>query len=101
MAMGREAETPVSRKRRTAFPRNPASSLLMSLLRLVEAFRHVRSKGQTTRRRAVARAARPPDRCPTCRQDVPHSPDWRDHVHDDLPGRARPSHQFGRDMGAR
>lgn len=49
--------------------------------RLVEAFRHVRSGGQTTRTRAVRRAARPPRRCTECHQPVPHSADWRDHLH--------------------
>lgn len=48
--------------------------------RLLEAFRHVRSGGKTTRRRARARAAAPPAKCPTCRQPVQHSQDWRDHI---------------------
>lgn len=49
--------------------------------RLVDAFRHVRSGGKTTRRAAVRRATAPPRRCAECRQPVPHSDDWRDHLH--------------------
>ncbi len=50
--------------------------------RVLDAFRHVRSGGRTTRRRAVRKAAAPPRRCSECRQPVPHSSDWRDHLHD-------------------
>ncbi|MDN5929503.1 MAG: hypothetical protein L0I24_00295 [Pseudonocardia sp.] len=49
--------------------------------RLFTAIQHVRTGGQTTRRRAVRRATRPPQRCTECRQEVPHSSDWRDHLH--------------------
>lgn len=49
--------------------------------RLIDAFRHVRTGGRTTRTRAVRRASAPPRRCPECRQAVQHSPDWRDHLH--------------------
>ncbi|WP_219413943.1 hypothetical protein [Pseudonocardia nigra] len=47
---------------------------------LFDAFRHVRSGGRTTVRRARRRASAPPRRCPECRQRVEHSPDWRDHL---------------------
>lgn len=56
------------------------TKLVMFLQRLIEAFRHVRSGGRTTRRRARARAAAPPPRCRACKQPVPHSADWRDHL---------------------
>lgn len=54
---------------------------LLFVQRLLEAFRHVRTGGATTRRTAVRRAARPARRCTECRQPVPHSDDWRDHIH--------------------
>lgn len=54
---------------------------LLFLQRLFEAFRHVRTGGATTRQTAVRRATRPARRCDTCRQPVPHSDDWRDHIH--------------------
>lgn len=50
------------------------------VLRIIDAFKHVRSGGRTTRTRAVRKAAAPPAKCPTCRREVPHSPDWRDHL---------------------
>lgn len=59
--------------------------LLLFIRRLVDAVRHVRSGGRTTRTRARARAAAPPRKCPECRQPVEHSPDYRDHLHDDVP----------------
>lgn len=49
--------------------------------RLIDAFRHVRSGGQTTARRAQRRAAAPPRRCSACHQPVQHSADWQDHLH--------------------
>lgn len=54
--------------------------LIEFIRRFVAAVQHVRTGGQTTRRRAVRRAVRPPRLCPECRQPVPHSPDWRDHL---------------------
>jgi len=51
------------------------------LRKLIEAWRHVRTGGATTRRTAVRRAARPARRCTECHQPVPHSDDWRDHIH--------------------
>lgn len=59
------------------FPHN----LVDFIRRFVEAVRHVCSGGQTTRRTAVRRANRPPERCETCRQPVRQSDDWRDHIH--------------------
>lgn len=49
--------------------------------RLVEAFKHVKSGGKTTRVKARKQAARPFRRCETCHQQVPHSADYRDHLH--------------------
>jgi hypothetical protein len=54
--------------------------LINLLRRLIASFRHVRSGGASTRRKAARRAALPPRKCPTCRQPVPHSHDYRDHV---------------------
>lgn len=51
------------------------------LRRLIEAWRHVRSGGRTTRTTATKRATAPPRRCTECRQIVPRSTDWRDHIH--------------------
>lgn len=48
--------------------------------RIVEAVRHVRTGGRSTRARARARAAAPPRRCGCCGQPVQHSPDYRDHL---------------------
>lgn len=53
---------------------------LQFIRRLIEAVRHVRSGGQSTRTAAVRRSARPVRRCESCRQQVPHSTDWRDHL---------------------
>lgn len=54
---------------------------LIEFLRgLVRAFRHVQTGGRTTRTRARVRAARPDRRCGECRQPVPHSHDYRDHL---------------------
>ena len=47
---------------------------------LARAFRHVATGGASTRARAQRRAARPPMRCSTCRQPLPQSTDWRDHL---------------------
>lgn len=55
--------------------------LIVAIRTWLDAFRHVQTGGKTTRTRAVRRATRPPDRCPSCRQPVPHSPDWQDHLH--------------------
>jgi len=57
------------------------------LRRLIASFRHVRSDGANTRRKAARRAAQPPRKCPTCRQPVSHSHDYRHHV--TPPGRDR------------
>lgn len=54
--------------------------ILEFLRKLFDAFRHVRTGGQTTRTRARRRAARPPRRCETCHQPVHHSADYRDHL---------------------
>lgn len=56
------------------------TNFVMFIRRLIDAFRHVRTGGKTTRRRATARAIRPAERCPACRQPVPHSPHWEDHL---------------------
>lgn len=48
--------------------------------RLVAAFRHVRSGGQTTRTSARREADRPPRVCRECHQPIEHSRDWRDHL---------------------
>lgn len=56
-------------------------SAIAFLVRLFEAFRHVRTGGRTTRTKAVRKTAAPPPRCPTCRQPIPRSADWRDHIH--------------------
>ncbi|MGE3414097.1 MAG: hypothetical protein AB7L91_17970 [Dehalococcoidia bacterium] len=54
--------------------------LIEFLRRFVDAVRHVRSGGRTTRARAVRRAAAPPRRCACCGGPVNHSADWRDHL---------------------
>lgn len=54
--------------------------LLLLIRRVADAVRHVRSGGQTTRARAVRRAAAPPRPCACCGGPVGHSPDWRDHL---------------------
>jgi hypothetical protein len=48
--------------------------------RLIEAFRHVRTGGASTRVAATRRARRAPGRCSTCHQPIQHSQDWRDHL---------------------
>ena len=72
----------MSRKRKQS--RTPVGELLYRLIlfirRLIDAFRHVKTGGKSTERRARARAAAPPQRCPECGQEVLHSPDWRDHL---------------------
>jgi len=55
--------------------------IVIVLRTFIKAVRHVATGGRTTRTAAVRRATRPPDRCPRCHQTVPHSPDWRDHIH--------------------
>lgn len=47
---------------------------------LIQAIRHVRSAGQTTRARAVRGSERPARLCRECRQPIEHSRDWRDHL---------------------
>ena len=54
---------------------------LVFLQRLLEAIRHVRTGGASTRARARRRAAAPPKKCRTCGQRLPHSSDYRDHLH--------------------
>lgn len=49
--------------------------------RLLDAVRHVRTGGKTTRVRAQRKASAPSARCASCHQPVPHSDDWRDHLH--------------------
>jgi hypothetical protein len=61
--------------------RRSTYSLVALIARWIEAYRHVRSGGRTTRTAAVRKATAPPRRCPTCRQPMPHSADWRDHLH--------------------
>lgn len=56
-------------------------TIVRLIQRIVAAFQHVRTGGRTTRTRAVRKAEAPPKRCPTCGQEVPHSADWRDHIH--------------------
>jgi hypothetical protein len=69
-----------ARKRRRVGAGQWFHRLIVFVCQLVDAFRHVRSGGRTTTRRARCRAAAPPRRCPECRQFVEHSPDWRDHL---------------------
>lgn len=57
------------------------TAIVEFLRKLAAAVNHVRTGGKTTRTRARTRAAAPPAKCPRCRQPVPHSPDWRDHLH--------------------
>ena len=59
----------------------PGWHIVEFLRRFVESVRHVRTGGQSTRARAARRASRPPRQCPECHQPIPHSPDWRDHIH--------------------
>ena len=54
---------------------------LVFLQRLLEAIRHVRTGGASTRAVARRRAAAPPKKCRTCGQRIPHSADYRDHLH--------------------
>jgi hypothetical protein len=69
----------VSARRRAR--RSPVHVVVTWIRQLVEAFRHAITGGATTRERAARRAAAPPRKCPTCHQPVPHSPEWRDHLH--------------------
>lgn len=48
---------------------------------LLDAIRHVRSGGQTTRTRARTRAAAPGPPCRSCGQPTKNSTDWHDHLH--------------------
>lgn len=48
---------------------------------LMSAFRHVITKGASTKRRAVRKAQAEPEKCPTCRQPIPHSAEWQHHYH--------------------
>ncbi|HLT40329.1 MAG TPA: hypothetical protein VK034_28820 [Enhygromyxa sp.] len=72
------------RRRSKGKPRTPIGEFFYRLLvffrRLVDAFRHVRTGGESTWSKARARAAAPPRRCPHCQQEVSHSDDWRDHL---------------------
>lgn len=54
--------------------------IVMFFRRLLDAIRHVRTGGQSTRSRARSRAAAPPRPCTTCGQAVKTSDDWRDHI---------------------
>lgn len=56
-------------------------TIIEFLQKLVAAIKHVRSGGKTTRTKARRKAEAPPEKCPTCHQPVPHSADWRDHIH--------------------
>lgn len=67
----------MTRKHRTG---GGLHALVVAVRRFAEAVQHVRTGGRTTRQTAVRRATRPPDRCPSCHQPVPHSDDWRDHL---------------------
>ena len=67
---------PARRPRRGHLPDRAVAAIRLWLA----AIRHVATGGATTRRRAMKRATSPPARCPTCRQPIPHSGDWRDHV---------------------
>jgi hypothetical protein len=58
------------------------------LRRLVSAIRHVRTGGASTQRRAQKRASRP-GMCSACRQPIPQSDDWRDHLEEAHPEWAR------------
>lgn len=60
-------------------------SVVEGLRRLVVAIRHVRTGGASTRTQARTRAQAPPRRCSACRQPIPHSDDWRDHIKTDHP----------------
>lgn len=65
-------------------PGHALHALLAAIQRFLDALRHVRTGGATTRRRAVRRAEAPPQKCPSCHQPVKHSPDWRDHLESHL-----------------
>jgi hypothetical protein len=67
--------------RRRRARRSPVHAVLKAVRQLVEAFRHAITGGASTRRRATRRAAAPPKPCPTCHRPMPHSGDWRDHLH--------------------
>ncbi len=55
--------------------------VVAGIRQLVDGFRHALTGGASTRRRAVRRAAAPPNPCPTCKRPMEHSSDWRDHLH--------------------
>jgi len=64
--------------------RRAVRSVIEFLRRLVWAARHVRTGGQSTRTAAVRRAAQT-QRCSACRQPIPTSGDWRDHLEEAHP----------------
>lgn len=76
-ALARGKRPPMAPRRRRGVR---AHGGLVLLQRLLEAFRHVRTGGASTRTRARRRAAAPPRKCPTCRRPLPHSTDYHHHL---------------------
>jgi hypothetical protein len=69
--------TPRARKPRGG---HLADRVVAAVRALLTAIEHVWTRGAKARARATRKAASPPAKCPTCRQPVPHSLDWHNHL---------------------